>query len=68
MPAEDHREDAADNGNPAPGLLVLNEKRIGQIDAMLQAVMEQGNGEVRLIVKKGRYRWVVSAVSFEAEW
>jgi hypothetical protein len=30
--------------------------------------MEMGNGEVRLVVKNGKYRFVVPSPSLEAEW
>ena len=50
------------------GLKVLNEERIRQIDNLLHLIVQSGHGELRLVVKDGKYRWVVPSVSLEAAW
>ena len=50
------------------GLKVLNEERIRQIDDLLHLIMQSGHGELRLVVKNGKYRWVIPSVSLEAAW
>lgn len=49
-------------------LRVLNEDRIRQIDELLHLLVSHGHGELRLVVKDGKYRWVIPSVSLEAAW
>ncbi len=63
---------ALTNGVGAPFALddleVLNEERIRQIDSLLALIVSSGHGELRLIIKDGKYRWIVPSVSLEAAW
>ena len=59
---------ACSEGISVSGLKVLNEERIKQIDTLLHLVAQSGHGELRLIVKDGKYRWVVFSVSLDAAW
>lgn len=59
----------AQGNGPAPGLKVLNDARVQQIDELLHWIMAtSGNGELRLVVKDSIYRWVVPSPSLEAQW
>jgi hypothetical protein len=69
MPDADAKVHEAGESGPAPGLKVLNRDRVLQIDELLYWVMTTaGNGEIRLVVKDGNYRWIVPSPSLEAKW